>query len=75
MEKLKIEVEKMTEKAERKNQIVKHIKKEKEGDEDIDNLLSSIKAKVSIIELYKKWYFYFRIKEYKPMNSIEFVGK
>ena len=44
----------MAEKAQRKNQVVKHIKKEKEGDEDIDNLLSSIKAKVSIIELYKK---------------------
>ena len=54
VEKLKIEVEKMAEKAERKNQVVRHIKKEKEGDEDIDNLLSSIKAKVSIIELYKK---------------------
>lgn len=54
MEKLKIEVEKMSEKAQRKNQIVKHVKKSKQEDEDIDNLLNSIKAKVSIIELYKK---------------------
>lgn len=54
MEKLKVEVEKLNEKAERKDQIGKLAKSKRQEEEDIDGLLNSIKAKVGIIELYKK---------------------
>jgi len=54
LKKLKVEVERLGERAQRKQEISKLRPNDADNDSDLDMLLSSIKAKIGIMHLYKQ---------------------